>query len=300
MHPVAPYQPMLAAPMSKAQITDWHDWFIEEKFDGWRLIVQVEDNGDVHAWTRPRRHAGSDGKTMAYHELAEHLKPQLALLPVGVYDGELLGGDTSTDVSRTDLVHTRTFVIFDVLMMRDASTLHDYGMVSTPYEQRRALLDELALVVRRPSNGMTHVRIAEAKRVTREEDVLNFVHEVWHRGGEGAILKRASSRYFPGKRRDAFVKIKKLNTAVLTVVGFEETRGTVLNRGQYATVILEDARGERTSVKTKDDLELARLNAHTGTTGTHPALGRKLRIEYQDWTPKGGYRHPRWDRWEDE
>ena len=30
-----------------------------------------------------------------------------------------------------------------------------------------------------------------------------------------------------------------------------------------------------------------------------PAIGRKLRVDYQEVTPDG-YRHPRWDRWEDE
>jgi hypothetical protein len=33
---------------------------------------------------------------------------------------------------------------------------------------------------------------------------------------------------------------------------------------------------------------------------THPAMGRLLRIEYQDIAADGGVRHPRWDRWEDE
>jgi hypothetical protein len=74
---------------------------------------------------------------------------------------------------------------------------------------------------------------------------------------------------------------------------------------------LEDDRGNRTSVKTKDDFELAQFEkqalAGLQKVGdmvvaipAHPAIGRKLRIEYQDWTPRGGYRHPRWDRWEAE
>ena len=62
------------------------------------------------------------------------------------------------------------------------------------------------------------------------------------------------------------------------------------------------------SVKTLDDAELASFNKQAANIeGTldhvlraHPALGRLLRIEYQDIAADGGLRHPRWDRWEDE
>lgn len=296
----APFAPMLAVPLEKAEVTNWNDWSIEEKFDGVRLIVEVtgdlEDGQPsyitrgVYAWTRPRKHAGSDGKTMASRQLPDHLMRAFAELPAGVYDGELLAGDTSTDVTRTDLQHELRFVVFDVLRLLDMNATR------LTYTQRRALLQDMN------AHGMFSgpLTLATSHPLTCQDDVSGFVNVVWKRGGEGAIIKRNNAPYAAGKRSPAFVKVKKLNTTVCTVVGFEATRGTVMNRGQYAKVLLEDVNGNRTSVKTKDDLELAKFNKHTGSPATHPALGRKLRIEYQDWTPRGGYRHPRWDRWEDE
>jgi len=305
-------KPMLAVPMSKANITDWTDWIVEEKYDGHRLIVQVahlhiwgaaKPESNVIAWTRPRQHAGATGKTMLERPLPSHLIKQLKVLPTGTYDGELVGGRTSTDVSRLDVQASLRFVVFDVLQHEGADQM------SRPLDQRRRLL---AAIFRQDDvDACEHLMISTAIRVTCQDDVTKFVTEVWTQGGEGAILKRRAAPYQPGKRSPDFIKVKKLFTEVMTVVGFEATRGKVMNRGPFATVVLEDSKGNRTSVKTVDDVELEKFNrewdqrssitTHRDTPDTsHPALGRKLRIEYQDRTPDGGYRHPRWDRWEDE
>ena len=284
-------KPMLAVPLHKANIVDYADWAMEEKFDGHRLVVEVTDDG-AQAWTRPRRHAGSSGKTMAQAVLPPHLERQLAQLPPGIYDGELLAGETSTDVRRSDLQHTLHYVVFDV-MKQDGLDTDDCNYIA-----RRALLE--ATFEALPHQETTHVDLAVSHPCVDQATVATYAKNVWGRGGEGLILKRTAALYQPGKRSKDFIKIKKLQTIVCTVVGFEASRGKVMQRGPYAIVLLEDPRGNPTSVKTRDDKELAAFNEHKGTPDTHPALGRMLRIEYQDYTPRDGYRHPRWDRWEDE
>jgi ATP-dependent DNA ligase len=309
-------EPMLAKPMSKGNIVDWNDWAIEEKFDGHRLIVEVAPGVPPLAHTRPRKHAGDvSGKSMNTKELPAHLASALAMLPAGVYDGELLGGETSTDVTRTDLAHTLRFVVFDVLRLdrRGERTPDDQNTMRLSYDDRRSLLESIfepldADARRMFGQAIGPVSLAQNLALSCEADVTAFVKRIWDRGGEGAILKRRAARYQAGKRSPDFIKVKKCLTAVMTVVGFEATKGKVMNRGAFATVVLEDAAGNRTSVKTKDDGEIASFNKDwervassvAGARGRHPAIGRQLRIEYQDWTPKGGYRHPRWDRWEDE
>lgn len=294
--------PMLAVPMDKASVTDWRDWVIEQKFDGHRLIVHVAAHS-VKAWTRPRKHAGSgSAKTMAERPLPAHLVDAFLALPEGIYDGELLAGETSTDVTRVDLQNTLRFVVFDVIQIGMAV------LQTCTYDERRRELENLFGPKRRRISK--YVTLAESKPLTCLDDVTAFVQGVWLGQGEGAILKRRASLYRPGKRSPDWIKVKKLLTTVCTVVGFKPTKGTVLNRGPFACVILEDAQGNRTSVKTKDDAELARFTTQWSVStknglpyklgDSHPAIGRQLRIEYQDFTPKDGYRHPRWDRWEDE
>jgi len=284
----APFKPMLAVPMSKAKILDWLDWAIEEKYDGWRLIVEVAQT--ITAWTRPSQHAGAEGKTMLVQALPVHLMRDLSRLPYGVYDGELMSGVTSSDVSRLDLVDQKRFVVFDVLRSTAGST----AMLT--YDQRRAILETIFQTL--PQSVALH--LAPNMALTCLDDVSDFVKAVWARGGEGAILKQRTARYFPGKRSPVFVKVKKLQTAVCTVVGFAAGRGEKVDRGPFAMVLLQDAKGNATSVKTRNDAELAAFAASGRPDATHPALGRKLRIEYQDFTPTDGYRHPRWDRFEDE
>jgi bifunctional non-homologous end joining protein LigD len=304
------YKPMLAIPMDKATITDWNEWALEQKFDGHRLLVEVTSVG-VTAYTRPRKHAGRDGKTMATRDLPVHLTQALQHLPAGVYDGELMGGTTSTDVTRRDVRDSLSFAVFDVLRVGASD------VTSESYDDRRERLEAIFEVV----GDLPHVLLAQSMRLTCQADVSRLVQIIWDVGGEGAILKRRAARYQPGKRSPDFVKVKKLFTEVCVVVGFAPTKGKVMNRGSFAMVLLEDAKGRRTSVKTKDDAEREALQrawdqrssvtthtddparVHPGgvqTPGCHPAIGRKLRIEYQDIAADGGYRHPRWDRWEDE
>lgn len=276
-------KPMLAIPAEKAYIKDYADWAVEEKFDGHRLIVSVT-SGKVTAWTRPRKHAGSEGKTMAERALPPHLVEQLSSLSAGVYDGELMAGNTSTDVTRTDLQHEQIFVVFDFLEVAGLPTW------TRPWTERQDLLKSLFAFV-----NLTHVRLAEAVCVTCQDDVTRFAKRVWARGGEGVMMKRRSAAYQPGKRSPDLVKVKKLQTAVCVVIGYAPTKGQVLNRGAHAMVRLRDVDGHETSVKTVDDEALAAFDANPDAF-----LGRKLRIEYQDRAANGGYRHPRWDRWEDE
>jgi ATP-dependent DNA ligase len=297
-----PTAPMLAVPMSKADIRDWNDWMMEEKFDGWRLVVTIPAHDPITAHTRLRKHAGgskdqNDVTAMLPADIMQGLdalRPRSGWL---VLDGELLAirADgtigTSTDVPRKDLA--KRYVVFDVLMTQSGSSM------MMPYAQRRNLLETLVHGV-----SSKNVVLADARPCVDSDTVAVFCHEVWDRGGEGLILKNRNARYEAGKRREAFVKIKKLFTAVIKVTGFEASRGTVLQRGQYATVVgtiveapegHESLVGQETSVKTKDDAELAKFNARKGAD-----VGRLLRIEYQDIAAEGGVRHPRWDRWENE
>lgn len=287
---------MLAAPMKKGVINDWTEWCIEVKWDGHRLLVEKVGT-TVTAFARPR----GDGRQVQ-RTLPPHLLKAFALLPDGVYDGELMGGDISTDVARLDLAHTLAFVVFDVLEVEGADLHRD------TYEYRRKMLEGLFSMIAHPSRNLL---LTPSLPLTCEGDATKFVAAVWEGGGEGAILKRKLAPYHVGKRTPDWIKVKRVEHAALTVVGFEATRGTVMNRGPFAVVVLEDEHGNRTTCKTKDDWELKRFMTQWSTstknglpykTGDpHPALGRKLVIEFQQRTRSGGYRGPvLWDRWENE
>lgn len=300
-------KPMLAVPLHKGNIIDWNDWVAEEKYDGVRVVIRVtayatgRSSSGVTAYTRPKRSTGN----MDVRLLPMHLTKQLALLPDGVYDGELLAGDTATDVTRTDLEHERRVVLFDILELRGISLRGD------AYKSRRLDLESVYLRVNADPKVMT---TSSSVRVRSMDDVARLTKTIWKTGGEGLILKRMSAPY-QSKRSPDFIKVKRVSHAVLTVVGFEPSRGTVMGRGDFAIVKLRDDDGNETTVKTKNDVELDRFNKqwqercktlalaerNKRLYHLHPAIGQRLMIEFPQRTRTGGYQGPViWDRWDDE
>lgn len=294
---------MLASPMPKephkAPVLTDGAWAAEEKYDGHRLVVEVADartqslygeGNTVTAWSRY-------GKERL---LPNHIIEALQHFPVGIYDGELLApGKRSYGV--TELVNGAelVYVMFDVLQVTTDGV--PTSATDLSYVVRRGWLEEAFKVL-----GPLYpcIQLAESTVVTSVEQVAQMAEDVWRRDGEGLILKRRLAPYQVGKRSKDFIKIKKLQTAVLTVIGFEAGRGTINYRGEYATVVLRDDAGFTTTVKTRNDAECAAFEHAAQVAASmkrpHPAIGRRLRIEFQERTPDGNYRHPRWDRWENE
>jgi len=259
------------------------NWIAEEKFDGHRIVVSVEDRAAdlfggraVTAWSR----YGIE------RSLPPHIRDAFQELPTGTYDGELLvPGERSYGTVVLENSPKLVYVVFDVicLMGKDLTI----GGLQVPWTERRGYLAEIF----RKTTGSHPVHLAHVTDLTDRAQVGHLAKEVWDRDGEGLILKNVASLYCPGKRpKNAWYKIKQLRSAVLTVVGFRE--GTM---GPNSVVVLRDDDGVETTVKWKNYEWLDKLQADPKSF-----MGRKLRIEFQEKTADGSYRHPRWDRWEDE
>lgn len=252
-------------------------WVYEEKFDGHRLIVEI-NNGAIHAWSRYGR----------VRALPLHVMDSLAKFSNGVLDGELYvpGGRSYavTELTKTSLL---VYVMFDILEVKGQVTSH------LLYDQRRELLEKSFHV----GPG---VELAKSTPFDKSSELKLALNAVWERDGEGLILKRRGSSYQPGKRSKDFLKLKQLQSRVFEVIGFEAGTSEIQNRGPYAKVRLRDVDDNEISVKTLNDAELAKFEKDGAGMWEHPAIGRMLRVEFQERTPDGSYRHPRWDRWEDE
>jgi ATP-dependent DNA ligase len=291
-------KPMLASPYPLID-PDWSElggWWAETKFDGIRLIVEVDRNRpadllsdySIAAWSR----AGNP------HLIPGVLREAIGKLPTGTYDGELFSPINHTSFGATtkaNFGHLQ-FKVFDTLAMYDGREMID--LTDVAYIHRRSLLQEVFNSV---GNGI--VSLAEAIKIESLEQLVVVRDDIWKNGGEGLVLKQGLGEYKPGKRVKWWVKVKRQQSAVLRVIGFGPSKGEVFDRGPYARVFLEDDNGVRTAVKTRNDYELARFErraAEVLTGQTHPDIGRQLRIEFHKWTPDGNYQEPRWDRWEDE
>lgn len=270
-------------PMKAAKLPDGFDpepgaWIAEEKFDGHRLIVAVGGPGlgrspYVRGWSR-------NGLERV---LPPHLRTALAQLPPGLYDGELLvPGERSYGVTVLDHQHKLIYVVFDLLRLLD----RDLIAMGATWLERRQFLDEIF----RGGHIDGAVRPSLIWQIENARAIERVAAKVWDRDGEGLILKRVDALYLPGKRpKNVWLKVKQLRSAVVTLKGFTEGK-----MGPHAVMVVEDAEGHVTAVKWKNLAELAAIDANPKAF-----IGRKLLIEYQERTPDGGYRHPRFDHWGD-
>lgn len=269
--------PQLASPSPDRYEGDPRDWVVQEKYDGHRLIVSTaETGGDLfgnqttRAWSRYG----------AERSLPPHVRAAIERLPSGIYDGELLvPGHRSYGVTELVNASRLVYVMFDVLELMGRS------VTGETQSDRRKLLE--VAISRVAESGLT---LAWQRDVVAWDDVGDLARAVWDRDGEGLILKRSAASYRPGKRVRDWLKVKQLRSTVMTVVGFKAGR-----LGPHATVMLRDDDDNETAVKTLNDEERQALDRSDVA-----AVGRRLRVEYQERTMDGGYRHPRWDRWESE
>ncbi len=270
--------PMLASPFPEGQTLenfcasgDFNLWAMEEKFDGHRVIVTVNE-GVVKAWSRPRV-----GKAALVRILPEHITKAFAKLPTATYDGEIMiPGGKSYNVTDGKFAGTEIFIVFDILSVLGMS------VVAESYDARRAYLKEIFDRVECQSAS-----IDIAKSVVPS---VAFVTAIWARDGEGAILKRRAARYQPGARSRDFIKVKALGTLVLNVTGYEAGKN-----GPHSVVLLGGPNGETAKVKALDNASIRAFDADPDSF-----IGRAARIEFQERTPDGSFRHPRFDRWENE
>lgn len=266
-------KPMLAATVELDKIDfKTQTWFAEEKYDGHRMIVAVVNGERVTAWAR-------SGKE---RELPTHLKKALLKFPTGLYDGELcVPHGRSYNVTELERAHERAYVIFDVLEVigRDVT--------SESYVRRR----EALRIIFSAAGSSKHVLQAESMLVRNLKAAKYLCKKIWDRDGEGLILKEGSGKYLCGDRPKHIVKMKAVQSAVLRLDGYKPGR-----LGPYSKLQLVDKDGNRTSVKARNMKVLAEINANP-----KKHVGRMVRIEFQERTPKGGYRGPvRMDRWEDQ
>jgi ATP-dependent DNA ligase len=269
-------EPMLASPMREG-VDFSSGWVAEEKYDGHRMCVYVnEERGTTFVKMTAR------GGLVRIPPV--HISKELVALPVGIYDGELISTNKTKAYGVTELAQQDhlQLVLFDILESRGVD------LKSETYDQRREILE---LII----NALNHggllnggITISKQFTIRKVQDVHGIAAQIWARGGEGLVLKHRESLYTPKKRSKLWLKVKQVNSAVLTVKGF--VAGLL---GPCSTVLLEDKEGHLVTVKTLNTKERKSIEKNPVSF-----VGRKLCIEFQERTPDGSYRHPMWDHWE--
>jgi bifunctional non-homologous end joining protein LigD len=202
--------PMLAR-LSKLPARD-AGWAVEVKLDGVRAIAYCRP-GRLELQSRNLRDV-----TSQYPEV-RRLSRQLGARNA-VLDGELVVFDdegrpsfellqrrihqtADAVVRRRMKSHPVTYVIFDLLY------LDGRDLMAEPYQRRRELLEGLELSGpswQTPRHSTGHAK--ELLEASREH------------GLEGVVLKRLDSRYSPGKRTGAWLKVKNVGRQEFVIGGW--------------------------------------------------------------------------------
>jgi bifunctional non-homologous end joining protein LigD len=230
-------QAMLATLADKPFDSD--DYVFELKFDGYRTLANIE-KGDVKLYSRNLK--SFDDKFPSVAKLLAQVKEDV------IFDGEVIAYDRKGNVSfqaLQNLGETSTrveYVIFDLLYLRGKP------LIDEPLLRRKMLLQDL--LEKYPT--LTYSAHVEKKG----KDF--FKRAVKHKM-EGMIAKHKEAPYLPGKRSDAWLKIKAHKTDEGVIVGFTQPRGS---RKRFGALVLAQYR--------KGD-ELAFIG-HTGTGFTDRTL----------------------------
>ena len=194
-------RPMLARP---GQPFDCPDHLFEVKWDGMRALVYVDREG-----LRIVSRHGND-LTEQFPELA-----CLAELPPGtVLDGELVVlREGFPDLSLLATRHqVRAPQKICLLSRTTPAVLIAFDLLYCDY---RSLMPQTLL--RRRDRLAAMLQSANAQQVVFSEGIVGagqvFYEQVIARQLEGVMAKRLTSRYLPGRRSDAWLKIKPRSSA---------------------------------------------------------------------------------------
>ena len=209
------YEPMLAEAGHEA--FDDPRWWFEPKFDGIRCLAEMSTGETVLRSRTGRDVTDTYPELRMLHELVDQVN--------AVIDGEIVALDESgkdsfealqqrmnlRNAREIDRIRTRipvSLVVFDVLWLDGRET------TGLPLEQRRELL-ELVVETDERLQIITHV----------EGDGVVFTQGAKALGLEGVVAKRLGSPYVPGRRTDAWRKIKLITTQDCVILGYTPGQG---------------------------------------------------------------------------
>jgi bifunctional non-homologous end joining protein LigD len=197
-------QPMLATPV--AEPFDHPDWIFEVKWDGYRAVAEIRDEG-VSLYSR---------NGISFDKKFSPIADSLRKFGIeAVLDGEIVVADDQGRPDFQALQHYQDsgsghllYYVFDLLYLRG----HD--LMDMPLLKRKDLLKKIL-----PASPK--IRFSDH---VREEGVL-FYNVAKEKGLEGIVAKHCQSVYEAGRRSRQWLKVKTRLTQEAVIAGFTEPGG---------------------------------------------------------------------------
>ena len=185
-------------------------WIYEIKFDGYRALA-LRGGSETRLLSRNQKDLGGR---------FPEVKDSIAALDIqdAIIDGEIVAldekGRTSFQLLQSlDMGQERPPIVFYAF---DLLWLNGKNLQNLPIEERKAKLEELL----KDPPGVIRYSVSFTKDV---QELLNRAREL---GLEGLIGKRSGSRYEPGKRTGAWIKLKLHQEQEFVIGGYTEPEGS--------------------------------------------------------------------------
>src|ERR1700760_4672266 len=281
-------QPMLAT-LTDAPFDD-PDWIFEDKYDGFRMIAEIE-RGKVTLYSR-------NGKIIS-HSYIEVAKALEGVKRDAVIDGELVAigtdGVSHFQLLQNALRHEAKLLYCAFDLMFETGT----DLRKQPLLERKKRLKAIL-----PRNKL----IAFSRH--RKANGREFFAEAERKGLEGVMAKRADSVYASGSRSPEWLKIKTAKRQEVVIAGFTAPKRSRPFFGALVLAVRENEAwryighvGTGFSHQTLEELhaKLVKLRAAKSpfpakvkdegvTTWVKPLLVAE--VKFAEWTSKGELRQP--------
>ena len=252
--------------------------FIQPKLDGVRCIIQLNDKGEVYAYSRT-------GKPwLNIKHILKDLKPFFDQQPDVILDGELYNHDLRDDFEQIiSLVRKQKPTAYMRSKAKKLVQFHCYDYIETvmnqPYGYR---MNQLVT-----SDMYSYcVKYVETKLVNSQESA-NIVHQQNLKAGyEGSILRL--DKAYQQKRSYNLQKFKDFHDTEATIIGYVDGKGK--RTGTLGKFIMRDDEGIEFGCPPGKGYTYKDLANMLNNIGDY--IGQRATFTYFERTKANSYRHP--------
>ena len=271
-------KPMLAYKVDAKPI-DWtNKVYMQPKLDGVRCLIQLNDKGEVHAYSR----TGKPWLNIAH--ILEDLEYFFEIHPDVVLDGELYNHDLRDDFEKIiSLVRKQKPTDEQRLEAAKLVQFHCYDYVETVMNESYSYRKDQLCTSDMYSDCVKYV----PTYLIKDDAHAKVSHEINLKAGyEGSILRLDTP--YQCKRSYSLQKFKDFHDTEATIIGYVDGKGK--REGTLGKFLMQDDDGVEFGCPPGKGYNYKMLADML--TNIHNYIGKRATFTYFERTKAGSYRHP--------
>ena len=269
---------MLAYKVDKKPV-DWSEKvFMQPKLDGVRCLIQLNDKGEVYAYSR----TGKPWLNIAH--ILEDLEYFFEIHPDVVLDGELYNHDLRNDFEKIiSLVRKQKPHSLDKAESKELVQFHCYDYVETVMNESYSYRKDQLCTSDMYSDCVKYV----PTYLIKDDAHAKVSHEInLNDGYEGSILRLDTP--YQCKRSYSWQKFKDFHDTEATIIGYVDGIGK--REGTLGKFLMQDDDGIKFGCPPGKGYNYKMLADML--TNIHNYIGKRATFTYFERTKAGSYRHP--------